>query len=94
MLRPRSGLQQWIESEEYVLNPSVQPFEFTDDYGNLCQRLIAPPGDFSVATSARLMTVDASGRGAGRSFRGGPESARCGAQVPAAQPFLRVGPVW
>jgi transglutaminase-like putative cysteine protease len=59
MLRPRSGLQQWIESEEYVLKPSVQPFEFTDDYGNLCQRLIAPPGDFSVATSARLMTVDA-----------------------------------
>jgi transglutaminase-like putative cysteine protease len=58
MLRPRSGLQQWIESEEYILYPSVQPFEFTDDYGNLCQRLIAPPGDFSVETSARLMTVD------------------------------------
>ena len=58
MLRPRSGLQQWIASEEYLLYPSVQPFEFTDDYGNLCQRLIAPPGDFTLATSARVMTVD------------------------------------
>jgi transglutaminase-like putative cysteine protease len=58
MLRPRSGLQQWIGSEEYLLYPNVQPFEFTDDYGNLCQRLIAPPGEFSVATSARSMTVD------------------------------------
>jgi transglutaminase-like putative cysteine protease len=58
MLRPRSGQQQWIESEEYRLHPSVQPFEFTDDYGNLCQRLIAPPGDFLVTTSARVMTVD------------------------------------
>lgn len=58
MLRPRSGAQQWIASEEYLLYPSVPAFEFTDDYGNLCQRLIAPPGDFTVYTSARIMTAD------------------------------------
>lgn len=58
MLRPRSGAQQWIGSEEYLLYPSVPAFEFTDDYGNLCQRLIAPPGDFTVYTSSRIMTAD------------------------------------
>ncbi|HEY7773263.1 MAG TPA: transglutaminase family protein [Marinagarivorans sp.] len=58
MLRPRSGAQQWIASEEYLLFPSVPAFEFTDDYGNLCQRLVAPPGDFSIYTSAKIMTAD------------------------------------
>lgn len=58
MLRPRSGAQQWIASEEYLLYPNVPVVEFTDDYGNLCQRLIAPPGSFTVYTSARIMTAD------------------------------------
>ena len=54
MLRPRSGIQQWVAREEYRLDPSVLVFEFTDDYGNLCQRLIAPFGTFEVATSAAV----------------------------------------
>jgi len=58
MLRLRSGAQQWVASEEYRLKPSVPVFEFTDNYGNLCQRLIAPPGTFSVYTSADVMTAD------------------------------------
>ena len=58
MLRPRSGALQWIASEEYQLFPSVRAVEFTDDYGNLCQRLVAPPGAFTVFTSARIMTAD------------------------------------
>lgn len=58
MLRPRSGAQQWIASEEYILSPSVYPVEFTDDFGNLCQRLVAPPGDFMVSTTAKIMTSD------------------------------------
>ena len=58
MLRPRSGAQQWIAREEYRLEPSVPVFEFTDDYGNLCQRLIAPTGYFTVRTSAEVMTED------------------------------------
>lgn len=58
MLRPRSGSQQWIAREEYMLDPSVTVFEFTDAYGNLCQRLIAPIGEFKVHTTADVMTAD------------------------------------
>ena len=58
MLRPRSGAQQWIAREEYKLSPSVPAFEFTDIYGNLCQRLVAPPGIFSIHTIADVMTAD------------------------------------
>lgn len=58
MLRPRSGARQWISREEYKLEPSVPVFEFTDGYGNLCQRLVAPPGHFSVHTAAEVKTSD------------------------------------
>jgi len=58
MLRPRSGVQQWVAREEYRLVPSVAVFEFTDNYGNLCQRLIAPPGAFALHTAADVMTAD------------------------------------
>lgn len=58
MLRPRSGDQQWIASEDYLIAPTVPVYEFTDDFGNLCQRLVAPTGNFSIATSARILTSD------------------------------------
>jgi transglutaminase-like putative cysteine protease len=58
MLRPRSGAQQWVAREEYRLNPSKPVFEFTDGYGNLCQRLTAPIGQFEIATGAEIMTAD------------------------------------
>jgi len=56
MLRPRSGAEQWVARERYAITPSVSVIEFTDGYGNLCQRLIAPPGSFAVRTSADVMT--------------------------------------
>lgn len=68
MLRPRSGAQQWIASEEYLLYPSVPAVEFTDDYGNLCQRLTAPPGDFLLSTSARILTTDSIDEAHGSGF--------------------------
>ncbi len=68
MLRPRSGTQQWVAREEYRLVPSVPAFEFTDSYGNLCQRLIAPPGPFAVHTAAVLMTMDRVDRAPGAPF--------------------------
>ncbi len=58
MLRPRSGYQQWITQEEYRLSPRVPIIEFTDSYGNLCQRLIAPAGFFSVSTVAEVDTPE------------------------------------
>jgi transglutaminase-like putative cysteine protease len=58
MLRPRSGLQQWVSRDSYILTPSVPVIEFTDNYGNLCQRLIAPVGEFSVVTSADILTTE------------------------------------
>ena len=68
MLRPRSGAQQWIAREEYRLDPSVPVFEYTDGYGNLCQRLIAPAGVFKVYTNAEVMTADYIDRAYGAPF--------------------------
>lgn len=59
MLRPRSGLTQWISRESYTLTPSeIYVEEYTDHYGNLCQRLTAPVGEFSIRTSADILTAD------------------------------------
>ena len=58
MLRLRSGAQQWVASEEYRLRPHVPVFEFTDNYGNLCQRLVAPVGPFEVYTASDVLTAD------------------------------------
>ena len=68
MLRPRSGAQQWIAREVYKIQPITDAFEFTDDYGNLCQRLIAPPGRFSVHTTADVRTADGVDRDPGAPF--------------------------
>lgn len=68
MLRPRSGGLQWIAREEYVLSPSVPAVEFTDSFGNLCQRLVAPSGSFSIRTSADIETADASDTAPGAPF--------------------------
>lgn len=68
MLRPRSGAQQWIAKEEYKLEPSVPVFEFTDSYGNLCQRLIAPVGRFAIHTAADVQTADEIDRMPGAPF--------------------------
>jgi transglutaminase-like putative cysteine protease len=68
MLRPRSGAQQWITREEYMITPNVPVFEFTDNYGNLCQRLIAQPGPFAVHTAAEVMIEDTVARAPGAPF--------------------------
>lgn len=58
MLRPRSGWGQWIIREEYRLLPSVPVVEYTDGYGNLCQRIIIPSGLFEIFASALVETAD------------------------------------
>ncbi|MDO6513410.1 MULTISPECIES: transglutaminase family protein [unclassified Neptuniibacter] len=59
MLRPRSGQQQWVAREQYEFSPSVMAVEFTDPFGNLCQRVVAPAGPFSVYTSVNIECADA-----------------------------------
>ena len=58
MLRPRSGSGQWVIREEYQITPAVNVTEFTDIYGNLCQRVVAPTGPFAIHFSATVQTAD------------------------------------
>jgi transglutaminase-like putative cysteine protease len=68
MLRPRSGSQQWIARETYTLSPSVPVEEYTDIFGNLCQRMVAPVGNFFVHTTAEVMTADVVDKAPGALF--------------------------
>jgi len=53
MLRPQSGPDQWITTQKFDLTPEVPAHEFIDDFGNRCQRVVAPEGHFEL----RSMTV-------------------------------------
>ncbi|KAA0142869.1 transglutaminase family protein [Gimesia chilikensis] len=68
MLRPRSGSQQWVAREQYMLNPSTEAVEFTDQFGNLCQRLVAPAGSFSIQTAFDIEVADSSDVAPGAPF--------------------------
>jgi transglutaminase-like putative cysteine protease len=58
MLRPRSGYAQWITREEYAFEPHAPVVEYTDNFGNLCQRVLIPKGSFEVRCSCRAHTAD------------------------------------
>lgn len=65
MLRPRSGEAQFIVSELYDFEPVVRAVEYVDVFGNLCQRIVVPPGGFRIRTEV-VIDVDAAiavGRG-------------------------------
>jgi transglutaminase-like putative cysteine protease len=68
MLKPCSGAQQWIISEEYRHTPMLPVFEFSDAYGNLCQRLLAPPGNLIIKTVSEVMISDIYDRLPGAAF--------------------------
>jgi transglutaminase-like putative cysteine protease len=59
MLRAQSGMQQWVAEETYQVFPSIPVIEISDKYGNLCQRLVAPVGDFRINTSSIVRTAAA-----------------------------------
>lgn len=59
MLRPRSGTAQWLSSESYHFSPSVQSSEYADQYGNLCQRFVAPAGGLRIRAAAIVKTDEA-----------------------------------
>ena len=54
MLRPRSGAGQWVSDESYRFSAEVEVLEYSDQYGNLCQRLTAPADGFIIETSATV----------------------------------------
>ncbi|MFA5983388.1 MAG: transglutaminase family protein [Methylococcaceae bacterium] len=58
MLRPFRGIQQWILRETYIIKPDVMVTESTDSYGNSCQRLVAPKGNFLIHSSAEVITEE------------------------------------
>ncbi|MBM0741915.1 transglutaminase family protein [Phormidium sp. CLA17] len=58
MLRPRSGQGQWVVAETYLLEPNVLVTEYTDTFGNLCQRLVVPTGPFRLHTTACVEAAD------------------------------------
>jgi transglutaminase-like putative cysteine protease len=58
MLRPRSGLKQWVASDSYELEPRVPVVEYVDVFGNLCQRLVAPKGSFRIRVNTVVETAD------------------------------------
>ena len=58
MLRPRSGWGQWISREEYSFHPRVPVIEFTDIFGNLCQRVVIPPGITQLRACCTVDTPD------------------------------------
>jgi len=68
MLRPRSGAQQWVSHGELTVVPDIVVSEFTDSYGNLCQRLVAPPGPLSIYSEATVHTAGTMDREPGAPF--------------------------
>ncbi len=58
MLRPRSGWAQWMMRQEFHIHPEVPVVEFADVYGNLCQRIIMPQGEFHVLVQYRARVPD------------------------------------
>lgn len=68
MLRPRSGAGQWVAAESYSFSDQIEATQYTDDYGNLCQRLTAPADGFVIETAATVRTAPAMDEGAGEPF--------------------------
>ncbi|TAN71502.1 MAG: transglutaminase family protein [Methylobacter sp.] len=58
MLRPFSDAQQWITRSSYIVEPVVPITESKDSYGNFCQRLVAPPGEFIIHTASEAITAE------------------------------------
>ena len=58
MLRPRSAVGQFVLSESYHFEPHILPIEYTDSYGNLCQRIVLPVGKTTIKFEICVETTD------------------------------------
>ncbi len=68
LLRPRSGAHQWVGRESYLMSPQPVTTEYTDTFGNLCQRLVAPAGKFRLETMAQVNVSESQDTMPGASF--------------------------
>ena len=46
LLRPQSGLAQQITQEEWQVTPPLAVTSYNDNFGNLCDRVLFPMGDY------------------------------------------------
>lgn len=51
MLRPKSGVGQFVVREDLRTSPYLIMTEFADNYGNLCQRIVLPVGTFQIEST-------------------------------------------
>ncbi|NJK78758.1 MAG: transglutaminase family protein [Chloroflexaceae bacterium] len=58
MLRPRSGASQWVARQEYEFSAELFAVEYTDRYGNLCQRVMLPEGDVKIVARFTVEVAD------------------------------------
>ncbi len=63
-VRPRSGWHQWVARESSSIQPDAFPVQLVDEFGNLCQRVVAPAGPWRFSQEAEVRvggTLDAPG---------------------------------
>ncbi len=73
MLRPRSGASQWVSRESYDFSLPVDVIQYTDQFGNLNQRLTVPADGFVIETKAHVKTAESMDIGYGEPFVPIPE---------------------
>jgi transglutaminase-like putative cysteine protease len=57
MLRPRREAKQIVLQETFQISPSVSYTEYTDQYGNHCQRAILPIGYVNITTEVEAIVT-------------------------------------
>lgn len=50
MLRPHSRFGQFIQEDRLQITPTAQVTDYTDGFGNLCQRMLLEPGEVFIKT--------------------------------------------
>lgn len=58
MLQPRSGASQTVIAADVQFSPQLTATEYFDLYGNLCHRLLIPPGEFQITSQVTADTSD------------------------------------
>lgn len=68
MLRPRSTSSQRITAEQYSFSHEIPVDEYTDAYGNICQRLLAPAAHFEIRAQVEAFATAAMDTAPGAPF--------------------------